>query len=198
MKIQNYLIGILLIFVGFLIIAHNMYWFDIGEFISDYWPLLIVAIGIYFVVTNFLRSRDKKSTGFEINIGDKSFSTTEKNVYESNVFGDIKLNIKSVDFIDGSVKNVFGDIDMDITQINLKEGEKTLYVSTVFGDIDVFISKKIPFAIKASNTFGDLKILGTKKEGIGKRIVYKSEGYEKADKKIALTISQVFGDLHVF
>ena len=198
MKIQNYLIGILLIFVGFLIIAHNMYWFDIGEFISDYWPLLIVALGIYLVVTNFLRSRGKKRIGMDISIGDKSFSTTAKNVYESNVFGDIKLNIKSDDFVDGSVKTVFGDIDMDITKINLKEGEKTLYVSTVFGDIDVSVSKKIPFAIKASNTFGDLKILGTKKEGIGKSMFFKSEGYEKSDKKILLTISQVFGDLHVF
>ena len=136
--------GAVLILFGVLFLLDNFYILDFSELIHDFWPLILVAIGIKILYDRSRQPADddvvQLSDQPPAMDGDRSSSDS---LSESNVFGDIDLRITSDKFRGGSVNNVFGDIRLDISQVQLAAGTTKVFISGIFGDITVVTPKDL-------------------------------------------------------
>ena len=184
--------GLIIIGIGVLLLLNNIDAFDIGDFIADFWPVLLILLGLRLILR---RKHDKETTSHVVK--DRDIVAESNEAYYSNVFGDFDVAINSKDFQSGKINNVFGDADVDLTNLDITSGEKKLNISGVFGDIKVNVPKKVPFFIRASIVAGDIKVMGEKRSGFSIEKTYKSEGYDSARNRLNIYISHVFGDIKV-
>jgi predicted membrane protein len=190
--------GAILIVFGVLFLLDNFYFLDFGDFISTYWPLILVAIGIKILLDH--RRQKTDSDEFDSSEPVNTFGETSKveGISESNVFGDINLNLTSENFRGGSVSNVFGDIKLDISNLKLPEGTTKIYISGVFGDVTVVTPKGVPLKSRLSCVAGDIGIRGSKKEGLFPKLEQTEDLYETSNSKLFISVSIVFGSITIF
>jgi len=188
--------GIALIITGCVILLHTVLGMDIGDMISDYWPLILVIIGGYLILKSHRHRNGISEIGLKA--GDRSYVTDHENVIQSNTFGDVNVAIDTKDFQSGQIKTVFGDVKVDLSKLDIVEGERRLYLSAVFGDIKVNVPKDLPLKIYASNTAGDINIFDEKRSGFGQTHTFISPNYNAAKKKLFITISHTFGDTKIW
>ncbi|MCI0494410.1 cell wall-active antibiotics response protein, partial [candidate division KSB1 bacterium] len=124
--------GIVIIVIGILLLFNNIDMIDIGDFIADYWPVLLIFLGLHLIFR-----RKRYTTTHESFAGDQDVRSEASEANYSHVFGDFDVAIVSQDFQSGRISNVFGDADIDLEKLNITSGEKTLQISGVFGDIKV-------------------------------------------------------------
>ena len=180
--------GFLLIALGVIFLLDKLDIIDFGDFISTFWPVILIAIGIKLVLNkNTDGSTESKET----------LTLSEQTVKYSKVFGDIKLHVDSQDFNGGSISTVLGEIDLDLAKSNIKAGEKILNLSGVIGEISVILPKTLKVSVKANVTVGDIKILDITDDGFFINRTYQSKGYETAKKKLYISVSQVIGDIEI-
>jgi len=144
----------------------------------------------YYKFSRFLKEKTLKE-GINLTAGDED-------VFESNVFGDVKVNVNSKNFRKGTIRTVFGKLIIDLSDINVAEGENNLYLNTVFGEIRVKMAKDLPVKITATNLGGDIDIFDQRREGLNQRLVYLSDNYNQAETKLNIHCSVTFGEIFVW
>ncbi len=184
--------GLIIIVIGVLLLLNNIGTFDLGDFIADYWPVILILLGVRLI----LRTKQHREETTHI-AGDRDIVSESNEAFYSNVFGDFDVAIKSKDFQSGRISNVFGDAEVDLTNLKITSGERDLNISGVFGDIKVAAPKQVPFYVKGNIVAGDIKLMGEKHSGFSIQREYKSEGYDKAKNRLNIYISHVFGDIKV-
>ena len=190
--------GIIIIIFGVFFLLDNFYILDFGDFIRTYWPLILVAIGIKILLDH---QRQRKTTDdFDETEQVNTYGDVSKTngISESNVFGDINLNITSEEFRGGSVSNVFGDIKLDISNTKLPEGITKIFVSGVFGDVTIVTPKDVVLRTRGSCVAGDIAVRGYRKDGLFPKLEQTEEAYETSKIKLYISVSIVFGSVTVF
>lgn len=190
--------GFILVIIGILFLLDNFYILDFGDIISTFWPLILIAIGVKMLLDRRKdqpvgNKKDEFSSSMPLDKGDK-----QDQISESNVFGDVVLNVKTNKFTGGSVNNVFGDIRIDLSDAKPGADIVKLFSSGVFGDITVIAPVGIPLHVNANAVAGDISIKGMKKDGIFPNLNYQDENYEQAAQKMAIQCSLVFGSVHIY
>lgn len=186
---QNIFWGFILILFGVFFLLDNLGYVDFSEIISNYWPLLLVFWGV-----SMLMRKKPRSTAVNVTT---SQQITSDLLHQSNIFGDIFINVTSQNFKGGSLSTVFGDCDVDLSEGTFAEGEHELRIHSVFGDSTIVLPKNAAVSISASSTFGDLTILGQHKGGFSPDIQTTSSDYSINIKRMKLSITKVFGDVRV-
>jgi len=184
--------GIVLIAGGVLLLLGNMSGMDVGEIISTWWPLLLVAWGLSMLLR---QGRGPRIDQTITSAGVSSTSVSTDQLGQSSVFGDVAVRVSSQAFRGGSLSTVFGDSEVDLRDCALAEGDHWLKISGVFGDLNVSLPKDVPVSVQASTTFGDVEVVDQKKEGFGPTMNYESPGFQTATRKLHIQASQVFGDV---
>ncbi len=203
---SNLIWGLIFIAAGIVFLLHNYHYIDAWEVVRTYWPLILVAIGLK-ILWDVKQSASVKVIGepskkdWERSESGRSGyrSTTALDILsESNVMGDIKVTVESENFQGGSVNTVFGDTKLDMSKIIVAEGEHMLRISGVFGDVKIDIPQNLPIRVSGNTLAGDIVIREYKKSGIGQSLSYQSQDYETAQKKLHISVSQVFGDVKIY
>lgn len=184
--------GLIIIGVGVLLLLQKFNYIDIGEFIGNYWPVLLILWGLGLV---FKRGHREEPSA--ISMGDKNLVIDDDEPNHSNVFGDVEVKIETQNFRGGKMHTVFGDVEVDLADMNITSGEKNLYLSGVFGDIDVAVPRNLPFKVKANLVAGEISLMGQKRSGFSIQDTYRSAGYESAVNRLNISISHVFGEIKV-
>ena len=190
--------GVIIIIFGVLFLLDNFYVISFGDFISTYWPLILVAIGVKILLDHRRQQNDTEEFDTVEEVNTFGESSRVDGISESNVFGDINLNLTSENFKGGSVSNVFGDIRVDISKTNLSDGTTKLFISGVFGDVNIVTPKDIPIKTKCSCVAGDIGVRGYTKDGLFPKLEHTEEVYETGNKKLFITVSIIFGSITVF
>lgn len=200
----NAIWGLILITIGVLFLLDNYGYVDTWQVMSTYWPVILILFGVKLL---FQRSRTKSASAADTADGarlEQSVGTGRVNepyimdaIYESNLFGDLELAVQSNDFRGGAVNTIFGDIRLDLTRIALHDGEQTLRLNGVFGDIKVDTPSNIPIRVSGNTLAGDVAIRDYAKSGFGQTITYQSQNYETGEKKLYITVFQIFGDVKI-
>jgi predicted membrane protein len=186
--------GLMLVALGGLIFLHNTDILHFDEIISDYWPLLIVVLGVYIILQSYRKSTRPSGSDF----GNRQVITDSEEVLQSNTFGDVKTVLESKDFQGGRISTTFGNIKLGATKVKVLHGEKRLILNTTFGDIKVEAPGDLPIKVTADNVAGDMKIFQQTRSGFGQHISHKTDGYDEADGKLHIICHLTFGTIKVW
>ena len=187
--------GLLLIIVGSLFFFESIEFLDIGDFISTFWPLILICIGLWIIFKPKERGQRNGEGAHHFHAGDKEGKSDSERVAMSNVFGDVNVAIHSKSFQGGNISTVFGDVVVDLSEIDITSGDQDLTLHNAFGDIKVQPPKNVAFAIKGNCVAGDITFPGNKQSGLFPKLDYKSEGFDQAPKRLWIYASHVFGDI---
>lgn len=195
---RNLFWGLILVIFGVLILLNNLGIADFEDVIRDYWPVLLILWGM-LILTRKRRERHPPAAAEPVVQPDVGSQSVEGElIHDSNVFGDVWLNITSRNFKGGSVSTIFGDCSVNLSQAAFAEGEHILRIHSVFGDSSIILPKDAAVSISASSTFGSLTVYDQHKSGFSSDIQSTPPSYESSSRRLKLAITKVFGDVRVF
>ncbi len=196
--------GLILIVLGVLFLLDNLEIASFGHIVSTYWPLILILIGVNILMrrssptvtvsTAEEAKPETKSAGAPVIAYQESSTET---FHHSSVFGDVTLKVTSKNFKGGSANTVFGDVEVDLSNIELSHGEHILRLNGFFGGVKLTLRNDIPATIICHCVLGDIFVMGQRRGGLSQELIYKSEGYDAAEKKLKVYASQVFGQVKV-
>jgi lia operon protein LiaF len=189
----------MMILFGVLFLLDNLRVLDFGEVIHDFWPLILVAIGVKMLMARKGRepmTMPLPDSGASPGPSPGAFSTDY--LSESRFIGDVNLQVTSTAFQGGTASNFIGDINLDLSGITLAEGQRNLTISGFIGDVNLVAPKNVPYAVTASLAIGDLVMFGRKEDGFGVNRTYKSPEFDASITRLNIRISFFIGDIKVF
>jgi predicted membrane protein len=191
-------LGIGLIILGALFLLDALRFLDFGEILRTYWPLLIILWGVLVLVRRTSPSKAHFVGAPNSTVmGDVETSSDEDSLNHSNVFGNVSVRVTSQSFRGGRVSTVFGDSRIDLSGGGLAVGVQKLSTSGVFGTCTIYLPKGAAYSISGHTVFGSVWTPDQQRQGVSATVVYESPGYAAADKKLQISVSQVFGDVRV-
>ncbi len=189
--------GVILIAIGALFLFQNFNVLDVGDILSTFWPLILVAIGLKILY-------DRKSEdGDDVEVIDDSGEQKDSSqissdkLSQSNVFGDLNINISSQQFSGGSVSNVFGDVRIDLSQAKVIDKNCKLYVNGVFGSIYIKLPAGVSTKVKANTMAGEINLKEESHDGLFGNIKLEDPGFTESANRIYINSSIVFGSVTV-
>jgi len=189
--------GIIVLALGVLFLLHNLDVIDFGHVIRDFWPLILVAIGLRMILFPG-KSVDEPAAPSRVDAGSPSpgaASSSSQQITESKFIGDTNVKMTSEDFRGGSISCFIGDENVDLSEVTIQSGERAVYISGFIGDVKVSAPKKMPFMITANTTVGSIRFYENKYEGFAQSRTYKSEGYDTASTRLRVQVSKFIGDV---
>ena len=183
--------GFFVIGLGLLFLSDNLGIIDFGDFVSRFWPLILILVGLKMILTK--RTSTSVHSGGDIDSVDDS-----TNVSFSHTFGDVRLKLNSQEFTGGEISNVFGDVEIDLEDIALAPGAHRLNLKGVFGDMIIILPKSAPTNISTNTTFGSVRVKKKTSSGISGVLNYKSDDFDASENTLTVKAHQVFGDIRVF
>ncbi len=61
-KNASLFVGILLVGIGVIFLLENLYLIDIAQILSDFWPLILVAVGLKIIIKALSEKNKQEST----------------------------------------------------------------------------------------------------------------------------------------
>ena len=192
---RNFYWGFILILFGFLLLLDNLGAIDFKEFISDYWPLLLILWGVSILARR--QPRPAGAAGAGVPSPELSSQIDSELVHQSSVFGNIDVKVTSQQFKGGSISTVFGESFIDLSSAKFAEGEHELRVHGVFGDSRIILPPDAAAAVSASSVLGELVIFGQRKGGFSSEIQHMTPNYAQVTNRMKISITRVFGSINV-
>ncbi|HTR98449.1 MAG TPA: cell wall-active antibiotics response protein LiaF [Bacteroidota bacterium] len=199
--------GFVLIAVGIIFLLDSTGVIEFGEVLRTYWPLLLVLWGLWLLARGKRTERHPGApaggvAGAGAAAPGGAFmpaapAAAGDSVQSSNVFGDLEIRVTSPSFRGGAVSTVFGDLNLDLSPGGLADGEHQLTMSGVFGDERLVLPRGGAVEVTAHTLAGDIVVPGQTREGFSVSLKYTSPGFDTAAKRLRVSVSQVFGDIHV-
>jgi predicted membrane protein len=136
-------------------------WVD-GNFASNYWPVLLILVGIGLVLNLFFKKQIFFVFGTKIDsfgqIQNKTNAGNSDGIYTRNiVFGGAEDVFLEPEFRGGNISVVFGGVELDLRKTTILEGDTYLNIDVVFGGVELRVpdSWKVINEVKA--TFGGVE-----------------------------------------
>lgn len=163
-----------------------------------FWPILIIAIGVLFILRPKKFGRFNISTN-ETNSGpDDNYSKQGQQTYDgttvsdndyiriNSVFSGVNRTIVSKEFKGGKVSCVFGGTNIDLTQADI-QGEAVLKFEVIFGGAKLIVPPHFTVINEIDGIF----------HGVDDKRKYSDATNLSPDKKLILKGSVLFGGIEI-
>ncbi|MGZ4032634.1 MAG: cell wall-active antibiotics response protein LiaF, partial [Tumebacillaceae bacterium] len=114
----------------------------------------------------------------------------------SSHFGDVRVGGPNWHLEDSFIEMKAGSIVVDLRDTVIPDGETTLVVECKAGDIDVILPHDLAVWVEAGVKMGDVRLMSQRNSG-GGMLIYKSDNYDEAERKIKMRVQAKFGDVDV-
>lgn len=196
---RRFTLGLIFVAIGLIILFNNLNFFDIGDFISTYWPLLLVIWG----VTYLLKSKDETDEPELIPVtsagpvgGEKEETKNKSNPNSIHkLIGDIVVRPQGTPIRSGSYSVLIGEIFLDLSGAEMPKEPVKLYLNATIGSVRVMINQKHAFKISANALAGDINIVENKDSGIQARMFWENNN---AGNLIEIQLNTLLGDVIVW
>ncbi|KAA6350082.1 hypothetical protein EZS27_002546 [termite gut metagenome] len=144
--------GLVLIALGtYFILPYLDFWWAWNA--QNYWPLLIILIGIMIL---FKKPFEKQYKCHQKIAVDRVYTSEEGFVRSEVTFGSVKQIVVDPIFKGGMIKNIFASSVVDLRRASLDAPETFIDVECVFGSIEIFVPNTWVVASKANADFGGI------------------------------------------
>ncbi|MCD4735858.1 MAG: cell wall-active antibiotics response protein [Bacteroidales bacterium] len=129
---QSRIVGYILIAVGVFFLLPEFFFLPYN-FRRNFWPLIIIAIGIIILVKHMGRSKT----------GSHTFQNGEDGDYidEANIFSGSEKKIAIKGLKGGKITTIFGGSESDLTGSELAKGENVIALFFIFGGSTTYVPK---------------------------------------------------------
>lgn len=198
--------GFVLIAFGILMLLDNLGYADFGDVIANFWPLLIIAWGLSILARR--RTAESSSTQVVTQSAPASENAqapqkvmdagyTGDLIHQSNVFGDLRLEITSQNFKGGSLSVVFGDCYLDLRSAVIAQGDHELRLHSTIGSVRVLLPSNAPVTITANAFLGDVVVLGQKKDGFSANVGASGASYATSQNRLRIHANTILGEIRI-
>lgn len=187
--------GSFFIIFGGLLVTDRLGYIDFDFWdIIKLWPLLIVYLGFSF----FNTSKDKKKK-FQLIYDSNGHQDSEPMYRHGKKFliGDHTFNTPNWQVEPMEVWNAVGDYHIDFTKAFISDKEIPIRIHGWAGDIQILMPENVDFAVQAEVKAGDIIILDQHTEGIQRKLVYQTENYQNATRKLTLDLKLKAGSIRI-
>lgn len=144
-------------FSGVMLIGVGGFWFlsrytnlPIKHYIAEYWPILLILLGIYII----FRKHDYQKHNCCTKREDKSFNADF--IDDVSILSGGRKTINSQNFKGGKATAIFGGSTIDLYNANLAEGTNTLEVVAIFGGIEIIVPRDWKVIVSVTSIFGGI------------------------------------------
>lgn len=192
--------GLLTLAIGIVLQGNKLDYFQItaSQFWSWLWPVLIIYFGLTLLFNrkSNLVVIDMSKEENEVALSKKKKKRTHGSK-QKQLIGDINIGSTPWLLDDLDMWVGVGDISIDLTTAILKEGINNIDLSGWVGDIKVIVPNDVATEVNVDVKLGDVNIFNNRQSGTNRKVSYRSEDYEYAEKKILVSISMSIGDIKV-
>jgi predicted membrane protein len=121
------------------------------EFTSNYWPLLLIVIGLMIIIAVAINR--KKKVPFRNDIVNKQ-SNTDGWIVKDVIFGGSESVFLEPIFKGGKIDVVFGGVVLDLRKTTLPETTVYLNIDVVFGGVTIYIPENWSVKSDIDSVFG--------------------------------------------
>lgn len=152
--------GLILILIGGISIASDVWDTNFGEIFSEYWPVLLILLGLHVLLKKDSRLHEDRKHFNPIKQPDER--RNEKDVTESltdsidifSIFGSGRRIFKTTNFIGGKITNLLGGLKIDLLDCKLAPGKQVLDIVTIMAGTEIFVPENWNVKISAIPIFG--------------------------------------------
>jgi len=170
-------------FLGVILVGIGGFWFlarysefPVGYYFSEYWPIVIILLGIFIIVKKDSRRSftkdDLNSNNYDMDLID-----------EVAILGGGRKNINSQNFKGGKVTTILGGSDIDLHESTLAEGNNSLEITAILGGVDIIVPRDWKVIVNVTSIFGGFD---------DKRILNANQVYE-SNKTLIISGTVIFG-----
>ncbi|MFA8342902.1 MAG: LiaI-LiaF-like domain-containing protein [Rhodothermaceae bacterium] len=156
----------ILIIIGVGSYVANYYHYSLWEIVDDYWPVLLIAFGLYIIAkrgdspAKKCSHRMNNKSDFH---SDSSFSKCENMSHSeinddtidlTAIFSGKRVSIKSDSFSGGKTTTVFGGVELDLRDAKLAPGNNIIDSFTLFGGTEILVPKEWKISVNVVVLFG--------------------------------------------
>ncbi len=152
---KNSVPGYILLALALLFYSKELFHFSIGQIIHDYWPVILILIGIAILIRRNNGVNVSADKYAQPNGEDTDINTVEEDILDEVViFGGIDKKVNSKNFKGGRITTLFGGSDIYLFNSKLAEGRNTLDLFIMFGGVDLFVPKDWKIIVNVVSIFG--------------------------------------------
>lgn len=178
---SHWALGSFFIIFGFLLLFGRLDMIDFSFWdIYKLWPLIIIYFGLQLISDRF-----KTFKGLDDPTRSSYMFANEKRHYSVGTFEYKEPNWK---LKPTHLHVLAGDFYFDFSKAMISNEEVPLQITCLAGDIQMLMPEDLAFRVDASVRAGQIGILNQKEDGINRRIVYETPGYEQATKRVNIQI----------
>lgn len=181
----NVLGYIFLILLGSVWVTANFGYttFSIGRVWGLFWPVLIIAVGLYIILNGAKGGRLVEGKG----------------KVHRNLIGSFEIggDMEYWELTPLNVRHKIGNVDVDLTRAKIVEGETPLSIDLKIGNVTLVVPEGLECAVAAYVQTGQLQVFEHESEGLARSYSLKTAGYDEASRRISVHIRVKFGHIHV-
>ncbi|HNY89884.1 MAG TPA: cell wall-active antibiotics response protein LiaF [bacterium] len=191
----SFIMGLVLIVIGFLLLFDGPSLFDIIRWIFHFWPVGLIALGLYLVMGH----RRPGGSGYETPSDIAAAAPpVEGSLYRDSLVGDLRVKLPVQGFNGGVVKTLVGSVVIDASQTVLEPGEHRLYLRSGMGDVHLDLMPGMAVKVQAHVGLGDIKVFDQKAAGFNQEMAYQTPRYDEASARLLVITRVGLGDIKVF
>lgn len=137
--------GLILVVVGGVGVASDILNISFKHVFIDYWPVLLILLGIYTVLLAFTKSTDNKIETIELN-------DNQLDIF--SIFSDRTKFIRSNNFKGGKITSILGELNVDLNQCKISDEKIEIDVLTLMGATKLLMPKDWEVINKTTTIFG--------------------------------------------
>ena len=168
--------GVIMLFVGAFFFISQFFHFNF-PFRQMMWPVIFVALGIYFILR-------KKNDSF---FSDSSGLIDDDYLDETAIFGGGKKVVTSQNFRGGKITAIFGGYQVDLSEADLSMDKNVLMVDAVFGGLEIIVPEDWTVVVRMTPVLG----------GVGDKRTATSMHNQDATKVLVLKGTAIFGGVEI-
>jgi len=179
--------GVFLAVYGTLVLLgqQNIIDFEFDD-VFELWPLILIFIGLSLLgVTAKVKEKTWKRKARQQRGHQEKYSIGED--HQTGVWH-VKPTHRS---------NLFGQQSFDFSDAMLEEGETPFTLNGLAGEIVIMLPDTLAVNLYAEVKAGEILLFQQKTEGINKEMVYETDGYNEATRKLKIDIRLTSGSIRI-
>jgi len=158
-KSKNNVLGIILLVLGIFGTARFFFLPFLHLSFRDFWPLIIIIIGLYIIFRRNGSSKNKTCQEQNFNNIKTEYNSSNQSsssdfINDNTVLTSSRKIIASQNFRGGKINVLMGSIELDLSQSRLSPGESNLEISIVFGSCTITVPRNWKIITNISSVFG--------------------------------------------